>query len=283
MNAELLHRLAGAGCLLAVSALTIKLPDVSDWGVSVGRFKQPANRGERPERPREATESPLLRFEWMAVFRIKEDSSPPLVKLISRRINDRPPHVGFQYKMVDESNRVFEHGFVKFGGDKEISLAGCPTELCLLQAKIPHGGIVESRTPYCFLASTEHPLRLTGRFDITFHFYVPEGCQQFEIAGECGPKRTLPMVIYDPEGGLATATAERDRRAWWQTWRVDVSEEFRGRTWAMDTRMTGDLRLKLEGDLPPLLALEPEWAGQIGKRIAASSGDAKRDRTETVP
>jgi hypothetical protein len=185
--------------------------------------------------------------------------------------------------MVDESNRVFEHGFVKFGGEKEISLAGCPSELCLLQAKIPHGGIVESRTPYCFLASAEYPLRLTGKFAVRFHFYVPGDCRQFELAGECGPNRNLPMVIYDPEGGVATATAGRDRRTWWQTWRVDVPQALRGRTWAMNTHMHGDLRLKLEGDLPPLLALEPEWAGQVGKRIMAFSVDTEGDRTETDP
>ena len=207
----------------------------------------------------------------MAVFQVNGRASPAVVKLMSRRINERPPHVGFQYKARDESNRIFEHGFVKFGGEKEISLAGCPTDLCLLEVQIPHGGVVESRTPYCFLASAEHPLRLTGRFDVRFHFYVPQGCRQFEIAGECGPKRKLPMDVYDPEGRAVTATTGRDSRTWFQSLKVDVPEELRGRTWAMATRMHGDLRLKLEGGLPPLLALKDEWAGLIGRRIAAFS------------
>ena len=221
--------------------------------------------------PGRASESPLLRFGWMAVFQTKGVPSPPLVKLMSRRINDRPPHVGYQYKALDESNRIFEHGFVAFGGEREISLARCPTDLCLLQVQMPHGGLVESRTPYCFLASEEHPLRLTGKFDVRFHFYVPEDCRRFEIAGECGPKRKLPMNIYSPEGRAVTAAAGRDGRTWFQSWKVDVPEELRGRTWAMATRMHGDLRLKLEGDLPPLLALKREWAGLIGRRIAAFS------------
>ena len=214
----------------------------------------------------------------MAVFDTK-GYSPPLVKLTSRRINERPPHVGFQYKALDERNRIFEHGFVKFCGEQEISLAGCPTDLCLLEVQMPHGGVVGSRVPHCFLASEEHPLRLTGKFDVRFHFHVPQDCRQFEIAGECGPKRKLPMDVYDPEGRSVVATTGRDSRTWFQTWTVDVPTELRGRTWAMATRMHGDLRLKLEGDLPPLLALERGWAGQIGRRISAfSEGTA-----ETVP
>lgn len=205
----------------------------------------------------------------MAVLQTKGTESAPLVRLVSRRINERAPHVGFQYKALDENNRIFEHGFVKFGGEKEINLAGCPSDLCLLQVQIPHGGTLVSRTPYCFLASAEHPLRLTGKFDVRFHFYVPRDCRQFEIAGECGPKRKLPMDVYDPAGRAVTAAAGRDSRTWFQSWQVDVPEALRGRTWAMVTRMHGDLRLKLEGDLPPLLALEREWAEQIGRRIAA--------------
>ena len=207
----------------------------------------------------------------MAVFQTERGGSPPLVKLMSRRINDRPPHVGFQYKALDESNRIFGHGFVTFGGEKEISLASCPTDLCLLQVQMPHGGMVESCTPYCFLASAEHPLRLTGRFDVRFHFYVPQGCRQFEIAGECGPKRKLLVDVYDPEGRTVTAATGRDGRTWFQSWTVHVPEELRGRTWAIATRMHGDLRLKLDGELPPLLALNREWAEQIGRRIAVFS------------
>ena len=190
------------------------------------------------------------------------------MKLASRRINERPPHVGFHYKALDESNHVFGHGFVKFCGEREISLASCPTDLCLLQVQMPHGGLVESEAPYCFLASAEHPLRLTGKFDVRFHFYVPPDCRQFEIAGECGPKRKLSLNIYDPKGRAVTAASGRDSRTWFQSWKVDVSEALRGRTWTMETHMHGDLRLRLEGGPPPLLALKSEWAGQIGRRIA---------------
>ena len=215
-----------------------------------------------------------MRFGWMAVFETKGVPSPA-VKLISRRLNNRTPHIGFQYKALDESNRVFKHGSVRLGAERKIRLDACPTRFCLLQAQIPHGCIVQSRTPHCFVASTEYPLRTTGKFVGTFCFYVPKNCGRFAVAGECGPNRILPLVIHDPEGRVVGAKARRDRG--WQYKHVDVPAELRERVWALAIRINADLRLKLEGDLPPLVALRREWARAIGRRMAAFAPGARAE------
>jgi hypothetical protein len=209
-----------------------------------------------------------LRFDWMAVFQTQGVPSPPAVKLVSRRINKRPPHVGFQYKATDEKNRVFGCGFVRLGAEKEVPLHACRTRLCLVQAQIPHGCVVQSRTPHCFVASAEHPLRTTGQLAAKFHLYVPKDCDRFSIAGECGPNRVLPMTVYDPIGRVVVPKSRRDPRTWYQYSEVAVPAPLRGAVWAVQTRVNADLRLKLEGNLPPLLSLKPAWAEQIGRRIA---------------
>ena len=228
-----------------------------------------------------AGDSPMLRFEWMAVFQTGAREAPATVTLISRRIHERLPHVGFQYTACDERNRILKRGFVGLGLERDVSLADCPTELCLLQAEVPHGSIVRSDTPHCFVASADYPLRLTDRFDVTLYFYVPRDCEWFGVGGECGPNRVLPMAIHDPEGGPAAAATGRNTRTWFQTWRVDVPGEFRGRVWKLRTHMHGDLRLKLEGNLPPLLALEPDWAETIWRRVAAFDDGSGRNVRET--
>jgi len=218
-----------------------------------------------------AAESPPLRFGFMAVFQAKGASSPPGVTLVSRIVGTRTPHTAYHYMALDEMNRTFESGFVKVGGQREVSLSGCRTTLCLLKVELPYHGRVRSRTPHAFVASAESPLRLSDTIDATLYFYVPQDCDRFEIGGECGPRRILPLEVYDPNGDAVTAETNRDSRTWFQTWQVDVPEEFRNAVWSMHTRVTADLRVKLEGNLPPLLAMEPEWAEQLGKRIEAST------------
>jgi hypothetical protein len=229
-----------------------------------------------------ASEPPTVRFAFKAVFQTQDVPSGAAVKLISKRLNDRPPHIGFQYKVVDEKNRVFKRGFMKMGGRKEISLGACPTRLCLLQAQIPHGCVVQSHTPYCFVASKEHYLRLKG-FGGKLYFYVPDHCKEIRILGSArSPGEGARLRIIDPDGKVA-ASVSGELQSWKQgTLTAKAPAQHRGCAWTLQIRshpgiLLDDLHIALEGDIPPLLSVKANWAELIGSQMAAAPGpDTKK-------
>lgn len=220
---------------------------------------------------------PMLRMRFMAVFQTQNVPSKPKLTLVSKRINERPPHTGFQYKLLDEKNRVFEQGFVKTFDQREILLSGCSTPMCLLEAELPHGCMVQTYTPYAYVASKENVLRLkesSGKL----YFYVPDDCEEVTIVGMAGsPGEGASLRIIDPDGNVA-ASAGGELQSW-EEGRMTVRPKGlnRGCAWMLQVRsypglLLDDVHVAVEGGAPPLLAVKPHWVEVIGSQMLTWSG-----------
>ena len=215
---------------------------------------------------------PILRMRFMAVFQTQHVPSKPKLTLVSKRINERPPHTGFQYKLLDEKNRVFEQGFVKTFDQKEILLSGCPTPTCLLQAELPHGCQVQTYTPYAYVASKENFLRLKESGG-KLYFYVPEDCEEVSILAMAGsPGEGASLRIIDPDGNVAASVGGELQS--WKEGRLTVRPKAldRGCAWMLQVRshpglLLDDVYVAVEGNAPPLLAVKPHWVELIGSQM----------------
>ena len=220
---------------------------------------------------------PMLRMRFMAVFQTQNVPSKPKLTLVSRRINERPPHTGFQYKLLDEESRVFGQGFVKTFDQREILLSGCSTPTCLLEVELPHGCMVRTYTPYAYVASKENALRLkesSGKL----YFYVPEDCEEVTIMGMAGsPGEGASLRIIDPDGNVA-ASAGGELQSW-KEGRMTVRPKGlnRGCAWMLQVRshpglLLDDVHVAVTGGAPPLLAVKPHWVELIGSQMLKWSG-----------
>ena len=222
---------------------------------------------------------PTLRMQFMAVVQTTNVPGKPTVTLTNPRINDRPPHIGFQYRLLDEQNHVFERGFVATFGQKEILLSGCSTPTCLLQAELPHGCVLRTSAPHAYVASRENFLRLKT-WSGTLYFYVPGRCETFTVSG-CGasPGEGASLRVLDPDG-RAVATAGGELQSWDKgRMPVEPGPSGRGRAWSLEVSSAPDLllddvHLAVEAGAPPLLAIEPRWAERLGKQMLSWSQDA---------
>lgn len=215
---------------------------------------------------------PTLRTRFMAVFQTKAVPDGSTFTLINRRINDRPPHIGFQYRLQDERNHVFGRGFVATFGRKEVQLAGCSTSTCLLQAELPHGCVLQTNVPCAYVASKESFLRLK-EWSGKLYFYVPTDCERLTVCGcAVSPGEGAWLRTIDPDGNVAASTGGELES--WDKGRMTVKPKplHRGRAWALQVDsapglLLDDVSLAVEDGAPPLLAVHPRWAELLGSQM----------------